>query len=502
MRKKLRSAFVLTLVVFTFISCKYTDRIVIDGDVLRQMAFETEQDLFDHECDIRGNSPSNLRNGGYVLVDNGNVYVITQMVFDDNTKYYYLQHLFTKQIGSIDTPNDILAQLNGSLIGIREGSLFYLNKDDSNKLYVLNLQSLEQYPLFEHPLNSAHLIENKLYVSTSKEGDLYELEIIDSQNDFVEIREIPITLGGGSLIGITKESAFMVESSSRSSLIRHVDLNKMVIKKKSYGGPYKESQLAGSWLFYVDQNTLLRQHINETQAVKAVNIPIGEYAICHSNLVFTGVDKGIYLSYLDGSSIKKISDDKAVGINLFNNLLFYKNQYDNNSIYVIDLEDAFNRKSLLGETMTDGGIKFYLVDEAKEFSDRFDSFVLDVDSQLSPIEYYWQPVQGPILFAEVDENNKINYYHHIDDDFSVDEVKSIVVITNFDEILGQYTDGFIAYRSDKKLTLFSVDNREPITTFTSFGRAPTEIKTGPGDRRGLSLSWHSKALELYLLKMP
>jgi hypothetical protein len=502
MRKKLHLALILILVALAFISCKYTDRIVIDGEVLRQIAFDTEQDLFDFDCDIRGNSLSNLRNGGYVLVDNGNVYFITEMVFDDNTKYYYLQHLLTKQIGSIDTSNNIIAQLNGSLLGIRDGSIFYLNKDDSDRLYVLNLQSLEQYLLFEHPLNSAHLIENKFYVSTSKEGDLYELEIIDSQNDFVEIKEIPITLGGGTLVGITKESAFMVETSSRSSSIRHIDLNKMVIKRKSYGGPYKEGQLSGSWLFYLDQNTLLRQHINETQPIKALNVPIGEYAICHSNLVFTGVEKGIYLSRLDGSSIEKISDDKAVEINLFNNLLFYKNQYDNNSIYVIDLEDDFNRKSLLGETMTDGGIKFFLVDELKEFANRFDSFVLEVASQLSPIEYYWQPVQGPILFAEITDQNRINYYRHIDDNFRVDEVKSVVVITDFDEILGQYTDGYLAYRSDKKLTLFSVDNKEPITTFTSFGRAPTEIKTGPGDRRGLSLSWHNKALELYLLKMP
>ena len=103
---------------------------------------------------------------------------------------------------------------------------------------------------------------------------------------------------------------------------------------------------------------------------------------------------------------------------------------------------------------------------------------------------------GPhILFVDT-RGDEYQYFTHVDYPFSPQDCNGIVVITNKDTVLGQYTDKRKAYRKDTVLTLFQLGDDKPILSDTTEGYPPIDIKSGEGDRFGLPISWHPKALSL------
>jgi hypothetical protein len=479
---------IILIVILLFISCTTTEKLVIDGSIIKEMESDALSQLFDYHQFLRGNSPSNIRNGGYIIRDGERLLFTTTMTFDDGSETHYLQSLHLNQIGSLNTPNDLIAPLNGKIIGQKQNSLFFLNSDDNNTLYCLDLESFETKQLYDKALDEVHLFNNNLYVSTLIEGDFYKLELVRDKDNRYEIKPSLISLRSGLLIGVDYQNGYLTSFGD----LRVVDLNSKSVKKKIVGGPYRDAQINASTLFYKKGDTLYRKSLTNNSEEVAFNVDVDQYNIWGTYLVATSASKGgIYLSRLDGSKVEKISDDIAKDLQILDHYLFYKNVLDNDSIYVIDLIDK-TRSALLGSTLTDGGLKFVPV-ASNLIENNLKQYVSNVYQKTSLCEFYSSFKGKTPLFAQVNSDATISYFKYID---SSNDFDSVVVINSSYVPLGHYTDGSTAYRHDWLLTLFNLDFNEPALTIKAEGSPPTSIKTAEGDRVGLPISWHQKALEI------
>lgn len=483
------SAVLLGAAVLTS-GCMSSDRIVIDGETALLLEQIINDQLWDNESALHGNTDSNMRNGGYVLSDGTDVWFTVSMRFEDGSAEHYLQHLLKSQVGSLNARDEIVAPLQGTLVGMVGTRLVYVDTGNGDTLSVLDLETYEQQPLFDQPVAHAHLYDRTVYLSTQGKGDLYLVEIPETG----ATREPALLYtSGGRLVGVSGGMAYLLGSTEGSSVIRRYDLQRKMVAQRIVGGPYEDIQVSGSWIYYKDGQKLMRQMISGGTPVVAIHQDVDEYAVWGHWLAITDPDGGIYVSHLDGTGIVRLVEDAGSGLQLADNMLFYRNKHDGGAVYAIDLVEG-TRTALLGFTMTDGGIKFDALDRTA--GNAFDEFVLAVADKRSLNDQYWGSPLKAMLFAEIGSDGSISYYRHVDDTFAPEEADAIVVVSTDATVLGQYTDGGIAYRLDRKLTLYTPGNDHPVLTFVTEGRPPSEIKIGSGDRRGLPLSWHQKALEL------
>lgn len=496
-------AFVRLLVLLVGVAlvptgCTTVDRIVIDGEVAQQLANRINDQLFDPEGERRGNSASNMRNGGYVLVHDNALLVTNTMSFDDGSVVRYLQRLPVSQIGSTTVRNDILAPLDGTLVGMHGRHVVYIDATEDNNLFSLDTQTFAMERLLDVSVESAHMLGDIVYASTLGDGSLWSIHLVDDAEKLqLGIPQL-VYRNAGNLVGVSQGTAYMLANTGGASVIRRIDIAKKMMTGRLVGGPYEDIQLAGTWLYYKQGTTLMRQQLAGGNPEKALYQDVDEYVVWGHWLVATGTDGGIYVSHLDGSGLAKIVSDNASGLQVLDNKVFYRNANDNDAVYVFDLVEGM-RSALLGPTVTDGGLQFSTIQgqDLDLFTTTFTPFVTEVADKHSFGDQYWGNLQGEVLFVEVPaDGSPLVFYRHRDDSFTPDQVGALVVISTVRTVLGQYTDGGIAYRQDAALTLFGPNDEMPYLTWVVEGRPPSEIKIGSGDRYGIPLPWDQKALDL------
>lgn len=485
-------------VALVSIGCTAMDRIFIDGEAAQQMANRINDQLFDPEGKLRGNSVSNMRNGGYVLAHEDALLVTNTMTFEDGSTVRYLQRLPVSQIGSTTARNDILAPLDGTLVGMHGRHILYIDATSDNKLSSLDTQTFEVQQLLDASVESAHMLGDTVYANTLGDWNLWSIQLVDDAAGLqLEIPQL-VYKNAGTLVGVSQGIAYMLANTGGASVIRRIDIAKKMMAGRLVGGPYEDLQLAGSWLYYKQGTTLMRQQLVGGYPEKAFYQDVDEYAVWGHWLAATCTNGGIYVSHLDGSGLARIVSDGATGLQLLDNKVFYRNANDNGAVYVFDLVEG-TRSALLGPTLTDGGPQFSTIQgqDRTPFAAAFTPFVTEVADKHSLGDQYWGDLQGEVLFVEIPANGSPLLFHrHKDDAFAPDQVGALVVISTVQTVLGQYTDGGIAYRQDAALTLFGPDDEMPHLTWIVEGRPPSEIKIGSGDRHGIPLPWDQKALDL------
>ena len=489
---------VLAGVALVSIGCTGMDRIVIDGEAAQQMANRINDQLFDPEGALRGNSASNMRNGGYVQIHDKALLVINSMTFEDGSVVRYLQHLPVSQIGSTNARNDILAPLDGTLVGMHGRHIVYIDAADNNQLFSLDTQTFAVAQLLDVSVESAHMLGDTVYASTLGDGNLWSIQLVDDAEGLQLGLPQLVYRNAGDLVGVSQGIAYMLANTGGASVIRRIDIAKKMMAGRLVGGPYEDIQLAGSWLYYKQGTTLMRQQLVGGYPEKAFYQDVDEYAVWGHWLAATCTNGGIYVSHLDGSALARIVSDGATGLQLLDNKVFYRNANDNGAVYVFDLVEG-TRSALLGPTVTDGGLQFSTIQgqDLDLFAAAFTPFVTEVADKHSLGDQYWGDLQGEVLFVEIPaDGSPLLFHRHTDDAFTPDQVGALVVVSTVNTVLGQYTDGGIAYRQDAALTLFGPDDDMPHLTWIVEGRPPSEIKIGSGDRYGIPLPWDQKALDL------
>ena len=488
---------VLAGVALVSIGCTGMDRIVIDGEAAQQMANRINDQLFDPEGALRGNSASNMRNGGYVQIHDKALLVINSMTFEDSV-VRYLQHLPVSQIGSTTARNDILAPLDGTLVGMHGRHIVYIDAADNNYLFSLDTQTFAVAQLLDVSVESAHMLGDTVYASTLGDGNLWSIQLVDDAEGLQLGLPQLVYRNAGDLVGVSQGIAYMLANTGGASVIRRINIAKKMMAGRLVGGPYEDIQLAGSWLYYKQGTTLMRQQLVGGYPEKAFYQDVDEYAVWGHWLAATCTNGGIYVSHLDGSALARIVSDGATGLQLLDNKVFYRNANDNGAVYVFDLVEG-TRSALLGPTVTDGGLQFSTIQgqDLDLFAAAFTPFVTEVADKHSLGDQYWGDLQGEVLFVEIPaDGSPLLFHRHTDDAFTPDQVGALVVVSTVNTVLGQYTDGGIAYRQDAALTLFGPDDDMPHLTWIVEGRPPSEIKIGSGDRYGIPLPWDQKALDL------
>jgi hypothetical protein len=479
-----------------FIGCAHVDRIVIDGETALRMEHAINDQLVDIEFQLRGNTASNIRNGGYILEYEEMLYFIQEMSFPGDETLHYLQELPVAQVGSLTARNELIAEIEGTLIGFFDRFLLYLDHNNQETLTAFDVEQYITYSLFPEPLSGALLLDRTVYLTTEN-GDLYTLVLGIDVSDNPEAVPHLITEEAGTLAGVADGYVYVIAPPDNTT-IKQIDVNSGMITHRVTGNTYQAVQIAGSWIFFMHDNRLMRQPISGGPAVHATIQTVEEYAVCEQYLVFTSLSGGLYLSHLDGSQIVKLSDDIATGLQLFGDRLFYRNAYDNQALYTIDLQEGV-RSSLLGDMVTDGGIQFEQINqtEAEVFLMEHAATIEELAKQQTSRELYTKTLSGPFLIIEIPpEGSTPTLFRKIDDYFSPDEAETWILITYKPVALGKYTDGSIAYRVDAILTAVNPETKEIFISCSVPGRPPSEIKHGKGDRYGLIMSWHQRALDM------
>jgi len=478
---------------FILLSSCMHDRVVINGETAQHLAEVVNAELLDPDRTLRGNTATNIYNGGYVISDQENIWFINPMRFEDGSEIHYLQHMLTNQIGSVTTRNNFLVELEGLLIGKYEDQLFAIDYADGNKLVAFDLDSYAREIIFESPVSSVRLVGDTLYWSTTEGGDLWQLHLYGKGTQAKLILK-----QAGTLIGIQSQRAYTLRDSGDEKVLVTIDIAQERELGLLRGGTYEHATIAGSWVFFTDEGCLKRQRLSGGEPIVAFMCNVAEYAVEGHWLAVIRASGGIVVSQLDGTGVAKVSDDLAEGLQLVDNRIYYRNGYDNNATYTIDLIEG-KRSSLLGASVTDGGIQFESIpkEHISPWVEKFGGFAEQVLEIQAFTDQMKSSLQGEILFVELDpESNDLVFHRLKEAPYSPAEVGVLVVISHFPTLLGQYTDGDLAYRQDSALTVFTPGNPKPYLTWYVEGRPPSEIKVGSGDRYGLPLSWHQKGLDL------
>ena len=489
---------VIVIVVGITTSCATVQKTIIDGETVLQMQQNLFQDLTNSFMEHAGNNDSNIRNGGNLLVVDDHLYFLSQMDFGNGDVQNYLQTLPLSLIGSTTYRNEIVASLDGLLIGAIDHYIFYINKEDYNTLYSLDLKSFEQKQRIALPITSARIYDNQIFISDALEGKLQYYSFEDGKLS----EPITLAINSGELMSVCGSNAYMLDTTTGSSVLRRVNIVHQNVAEKVVLKSIKNLQVSGSYYFYLDGKRLYRRRFGSNTAVIALHRDIDEYVIGHTILAFTNSGGGISISQLDGSNITKISEDKATHLQLFNNLLFYQNAYDDNNLYVIDLQEG-GRTAVQGFSLTDGGVQFVEVPQKDTTSlpSSIEENLFAMLEKKSHNSFYSGKLFSSPIFIEQCINGNIAYYRHKADTSDLSKIDSVIVITPEQTVVGQYTDGSTAYRQDWNMTLFALGDATPLVTFPVAGRPPSAIKEGEGDRYGLFLSWHQKALDMRNLMM-
>jgi outer membrane protein assembly factor BamB len=494
MHKKKTTLFIVFFIFLLLLSgCVPMERIVIDGEASKRIANHVVVSAKDLEASLRGNSTSNLRNGGYVLVDDPNIYYVNRLTFEDGSYVSYLQSLGISQIGIDYLWDVVIAPLDGKLAGIRDGNVYFIDEANDSLVSMLDLNTTETTALDTVRADALHLLDGVLYYSEAATGDLWMLPI-----DGAGYKEL-VAAGVGRLIGMSGGCLYAFDHTTGDKAIVRISLAQRDERKRLEDGPYADAEVSGEWLFFRRDGYVWRQPLEGSVPMQACVLPMDEYVLCDNYMAGVSTAGGIYIGRSDGTSITQISHDKASGISLIGDRLFYRNGNDHDAIYVIDLSSG-SRTSLQGDTLTDGGVLFSAITDARhdEIALRFASTVAEFQKHTSLYDEYVGSLKGDILFADTGYGGAPLTFHQLSADAPVqpEKVGALVVITYQPTLLGYYTDGGGAYRIDTTLTLFEPNTPGPYLSWVVEGKPPTQIKHGAGDRTGIPRSWHQKALDL------
>jgi hypothetical protein len=473
--------------------CTQTNRIVIDGPESMRILNNVVLSAIDPEAALRGNTAGNIRNGGYVVHYGQDVLFLNQMEFEDGTTESYLQTLGPSQIGSDYAENAVLAPLDGILAGIVGDNLYYIDTADASRVAVMDLRTSETEALDTVSADSLHLLDGVLYYSDSATGDIWLLPI-----DGAGYKDL-VAQNVGRLIGVSEGWIYAYDRNMGHDAIVRISLQQRDLSLKLSDGPYENAEVSGSWLFFTKEGFVWRQAVDQGEPILACILPLSEYVISGDLMAGASPDGGIFVSRSDGTGITQMALDKAWGISIVDNRVYYKNYNDDNAVYYIELEDG-KRTRLQGDTLTDGGIWFTPITGAAydDFAARFAGIVEQNRQVYTHNEMYSGNLSGNILFAVLPEDGSaVEFYRMVNGGgFSSDSVGALVVIIYRTKLLGYYTDGGAANRIDTILTLFAPYHPVPHISLMVEGKPPTLIKHGAGDRTGLPRSWHQKALEI------
>lgn len=492
------SSTVVLLYLLSIIGCSFGERIVIDGETAAMLEDQVNGQIFDAELSDHGNTASNIRNGGYLLHSDDVLWFINEMDFAADVKIGYLQRLPVTLVGNPIVQNDIVAELSGTLVGMHGKFILFL-ASGSNLLFSFDTSEFVESEVFNETVDAGFLVDDTLYLSTEASGDLWSLALDTDVANRLVITPSLLAEDAGKLVGVSHGVAFLADDDGTT--ITEFDVESGAPMGALTGANYHDVQISGSWVFFLDGNSLMRQSLVEDGPVVQASVKeIVEYAILDDHLVFTSESGGLFISELDGSGITRLSFDIAEGIQLWNNQIYYRNGYDDDRIYVIDLVEK-TRSALIGPTMTDGGIHFTELSEAESsiYEAGFGDTIRLLAEQIpTGGRLPGNLEKGSFLFAELKESDPAIIFHTLSDVPLVpDEVRYLVLISYQPTVLGRYTDGDLAYRTDTILTLFDLNSTlKPLYSTMVAGQPPIEIKIGAGDRYGLPLSWHAKALGL------
>ncbi|MFA7371007.1 MAG: hypothetical protein WCY78_03660 [Sphaerochaetaceae bacterium] len=449
-----------------------TERLVIDEAMAQHLQEVVNEELVDYRLPLRGNNPANLNNGGYILGDEDNLYFVRKMVFDADSEVNYLQRLHKNLIGKISPSDELLFATNGTLLALWEGQLIVL---ENKKLLALNLEDYEESELSVEAVTRAHFYAGELFFSTEK-GDLFSL----SQG--LLLKE------SGELIGLD-DNYFYLLNNGKLEFIARESLKSV---KTLAGGTYEKATIGSNGLFFLSDGCLKRQSF-DSGTIKSIICGVREYVTEGYTLVTARDDHGLYLSELDGSNTRLISEDQASGLQLLDNRLVYRNGFDGGELYTIDLIPNY-RCALSGPTLTDGGLQFLPFDkeENDQILEIYEPFLKEVANRRISLEQCELPYKGKVIFVE----NGRNFYHRKGEEITLSDLFYIAVISTVPVSLGKYSDNSIAYRVDTIITLYVPYDPNPLLSCTILGNAPSPIKSGEGDRWGLPSSWHERALKL------
>ncbi|NLA91989.1 MAG: DUF5050 domain-containing protein [Spirochaetales bacterium] len=471
---RLKKLFLLLLVPIFFTAC-ITDRIIIDGEMALYLQEKINEELVDKECYLRGTSPSNLFNGGYLLEGEDYLYFVNKMEFEDGSTVGYLQRLHLSQKGTLVYDNDLLVDFNGQLLGFWNSNLIAL---EEGQLLLIDLEEFTKEPISEAQVSRAHSFDETLYYS-NLDGDIYSLT---PEGEELLIR------GVGELLQVDSHYLYTLANGT----LEQIDRSELKVTLSLTGGIYEQATFGCESLLFLEDNCLKRQSY-ATGEIYVTVCDVSAYAREGYILVTASTEGGLYLSNLDGTAKDKLSDDLSHSLLIVEGHLYYLNAYDENQIYTIDIEEG-KRSALFSETLTDGGIQFsrYSEEEEKHLLEAYLTFLQGVVGKLSPYEEQPLPYPGKVIF--ITPNGE--FFYRNGEEIGLNDLFYLALITYHPLHLGTYSDGGQAYRIDSTMTLFVPFDPEPILTKVIRGFDPIQIKTGEGDRFGIPASWHPIALDL------
>lgn len=494
MKRKAKSlfatSFVLLALFLTACTSSY-DRIVIDGAEAHRISTLVRTTAVDYESELRGNSPSNLRHGGHVLIHHEELYFLSEMIFAEDESISYLQKIPLQALGSDTLENEILTELNGCMLGFSGEKLYYIDYANNHRLSSFDLYSFESEVLSADGVSVAQLFADELYYSYAHRAGLFKRSLA------VEAPEEMLDATVGPLVAISQHWALVYTEQERQDSLTLLPFDPQITRLEYQGHSFENVEVLGEWIFFTEAGCLWRLNLTGGSASPLSLCRGYEYAFGSSFLLVAFEEGGIFLARVDGTEFTQIARDRAQNLSIIDSYLFYHNLNDEKQLYVLNL-DSKMRSIVQGDTVIDGGSRIKPLGESEqERAETYWGAIAELIRGLHTETLTYQEFPaGPYLLVDFtgDAHKPIYYFFSTEGDQDISAVATLVSISYQESILGYYTDESEALRLDTHLTFFKVNELRPLFKLVVQGKPPSPIKHGSGDRVGLPRSWEQPLL--------
>lgn len=486
--------FLFVLLTLLLVACTSSyDRIVIDGAEAQRITTLVLNTAIDYESDLRGNSPSNLRHGGHVLIHNDDVYFLNEMIFDEMETISYLQRIPLVALGSDTLENEIITELNGCMLGFSGDTLYYIDYENNHRITSFNLNSYENEILTSAAVSAAQIFDDELYYSYVEQKGLFKRSLApDAPEELIE-RAV------GPLVGISRQWALVYTEQGQIDSLTVLPLDSNLTRLTHKGHVFENVEVLGEWIFFTENGCLWRLHFSGGQASPLSLCRSNEYAFGPSLLVLAFEQGGIFQARVDGTEFGQIALDQGQDLSIIGSHLFYHNLNDKKQLYVIHLPSGM-RSIVQGDTVVDGGSRIHLLEkneqrQAETYWGATAELIRDLHTEIKNYEEF---PEGPYLFIDFTHDAESPLYYRLISEVeqNIGSVATLITIRHQENLLGYYTDESEALSLDTRLTFFRVNELRPLFELIVTGKPPSQIKHGSGNRVGLPRSWEQPLLTL------
>lgn len=217
--------------------------------------------------------------------------------------------------------NSMSNVLNGNFLAEENNSIFYIDYNDSNYVYRIDIFTGQTDLILDIPCKEICILNGKLYAISSYFGN--ELIIYDIQTN-----EYKKTNVGEKCLSLSCEYIIFCD---KNGIYKNSMLDESKLTKEIYSGDINTCALYDQTIYFIEHNNLYSIDLDGNNKI-LIKENVQTFAINNSQIYYVSNNQ-LYSTNSD----EPIYDVLLSSINIYNNTIYFSNENDGGKLYSINI---------------------------------------------------------------------------------------------------------------------------------------------------------------------